>query len=94
MLPQLLLPVPVAFSAGCVEGPILVRGVGIVKVAQAIEYLEAEARAKRGRVNLLVTLGTCARALVADGQSCQGCGGATTLARLVVQPFSSAVHRG
>ena len=41
-------PVPVAFDSGCVEGLIFLGGVGAVKVARAIEFLEAEAQGKRG----------------------------------------------
>lgn len=49
MLPQLLLPVLVALGPGCAEGSILPRGVGVVKVAKAIEYLGVGTRGKRGR---------------------------------------------
>lgn len=44
MLKLLILLVPVAFGPGCVERPIMLRGVGVVKVAKAIEYLESEAQ--------------------------------------------------
>ena len=41
-------PVPVVFGLRCVEGSILLRGVGVVKVVKAIEYLGGEAQGKRG----------------------------------------------
>ena len=40
---------PVAFGPECVEGPILLRGVGVFKVVKAIECVEAEVQGKRGR---------------------------------------------
>lgn len=49
MLKLFILPVLVAFGPECVEGPILLRGVRVVRVAKAIEYLDGEARGKRGR---------------------------------------------
>jgi len=38
----------VVFGPGCVEGPILLRGVSVFKVAKAIECVEAKAQGKRG----------------------------------------------
>lgn len=57
MLPQLLLPVLVALGPGCAEGSILPRGVGVVKVAKAIEYLGVGTRGKRGRNKFSCTIG-------------------------------------
>ena len=48
MLKLFILPVLVAFGPECVEGSILLLGVGVVKVAKAIEYLDGEAEGKRG----------------------------------------------
>jgi len=39
----------VVFGPGCVEGPILLRGVSVFKVAKAIECVEAEDQRKWGR---------------------------------------------
>jgi len=48
-----ILPVPVAFGPEFVEGSILLRGVGVVKVAKAGECLDGEAQGKRGRSTVL-----------------------------------------
>ena len=44
MLKLFVLPVLVVFGPECVEGPILLRDVRVVRVAKAIEYLESEAQ--------------------------------------------------
>ena len=43
MLKLLILPVLVVFDTRCVEGLIFLGGERVVKVANAIEYLEVEA---------------------------------------------------
>ena len=55
MLKLLILPVPVAFGTGSVEGPILLRGECAGKVAKAMGCLEVVARGERVVVNLLVS---------------------------------------
>lgn len=49
MLKLFILPVLVVFGPECAEGPILLRGVRVIRVAKVIEYLDGEAQGKRGR---------------------------------------------
>lgn len=49
MLKLFRLPAPVTSGPGCIEGPLFLRGMRVVRAAKAIECVKAESQGKRGR---------------------------------------------